>query len=145
MLAKYYRLRMKWDADQTLTYDSGARIAIRMRPWKIASGALSYGTTATDDLGFSAGETIADEGEVEGTVVDNTSDLYFGVKGYFEMTADVTSTDGTAYLYLEESDDNTNWPSDQADFDISSHLRLVATLAFSTDAVDEDAGTNFEF
>jgi len=23
MLAKFWRLRMKWDADQTLTYDSG--------------------------------------------------------------------------------------------------------------------------
>jgi hypothetical protein len=144
MLAKYYRLRMKWDADQTLTYDSGARIAIRLSPWKISSGALAYGTAVTEDLGFGATETIIDEGEVEGTVQDNTSNLYWGVKGYFEMTADVTSTDGYAYLYIEESDDNTNWPSDQADFDITD-LRLVAVLAFSTDAVDEDRAVNFEF
>lgn len=144
MLAKYYRLRMKWDADQTLTYDSGARIAIRLSPWKLVSGDLTYGTTITEDLGFGAAETIADEAEVEGSVIDNTSNVYWGIKGYFEMTADANSTDGTAYLYLEESDDNTNWPSDQADFDISD-LRLVATLAFSTDAEDEDRATNFEF
>ena len=144
MLAKYWRLRLKWDADQTLTYDSGARIAIRLSPWKIASGALSFGTTITEDMGFGAAETIADEGQVEGTVQDNTTNLYWGIKGYFEMTADVTSTDGNAYLYLEESDDNTNWPSDQADFDITD-LRLVAVLAFSTDAVNEDRAVNFEF
>jgi len=144
MLAKYWRLRLKWDADQTLTYDSGARIAIRLSPWKIASGALSFGTTITEDMGFGAAETIVDEGQVEGTVQDNTVNLYWGVKGYFEMTADVTSTDGWAYLYLEESDDNTNWPSDQADFDITD-LRLVAVLAFSTDAANEDRAVNFEF
>jgi len=145
MLAKYWRLRMKWDADQTLTYDDGARIAIRCSPWKFSSGALSYGTTITEDLGFGGGETIVDEGEVEGTAVDNTSNLYLGIKGYFELTADVSSTDGTAYLYLEESDDDTNWPSDQADFSISLDLRLIATLTLSTDAVDEDRATNFEF
>jgi hypothetical protein len=143
MLAKYYRLRMSWVADQTLSFDTGAVIAIRLSPWKIASGALSYGATITDDLGFSAGETIVNTGQVEGTVIDNTSNLYWGIKGYFEMIADVTSTDGYAYLYIEESDDNTNWPSDQADFDISD-LRLVAVLAFSTDANDEDRAVNFE-
>lgn len=144
MLAKYWRLRMRWDADQTLTYDEGARIAIRMTPWKLSSGALSYAATITDDLGFSAGETIADEGQVEGSVNDNTSNLYWGIKGYFEIIADVSSTDGCAYLYLEESDDNSNWPSDQADFDISD-LRLVAVLAMTTDAVDEGRAVNFEF
>src|SRR5574343_324056 len=144
MLAKYWRLRLRWDADQTLTYNSGARIAIRMCPWKLSSGALSYGTTITEDMDFGSGETIADEGQVEGTVIDNTSNLYWGIKGYFEMTADANSTDGTAYLYLEEADDNTNGPSDQADFDIND-LRLVAVLSFSTDAEDEDRATNFEF
>lgn len=145
MLAKYYRLRMKWVADQTLTYDAAARITIRLLPWKITAGALVYGTVITDDLGFSAGETIATTGEVEGTVVDNTANLYLGIKGYFEMIADVSSTDGTAYLYLEESDDNSNWPSDQADFDCAIDLICIATLTFSTDAADEDRAVNFEF
>jgi len=142
MLAKYWRLRMKWDADQTLTYDDGARIAIRMTPWKFTSGAVEYATTVTEDMGFGAGESILDEGEVEGTVQDNTTNKYLGIKGYWEMTADVSSTDGTAELYLEESDDNSNWPSDQDDFDISD-LKLLTTLSFSTDAVDESRATNF--
>jgi len=144
MLAKYWRLRMRWDADQTLTYDNGARIAIRCLPWKIASSNLFFGTVITEDLGFSAGETIADEGQVEGTVVDNTTNLFWGVKGTFQVTADANSTDGTAYLYLEESDDNTTWPSDADDFEITD-LRPIATLTFSTDAEDEDRMTNFSF
>ena len=145
MLPKYWRLRMKWDADQTLTYDSGARISIRMMPWNLnSSGALVYGTVITDDLGFGAGESIVDEGEVEGTVIDNTVNLYFGVQGTFEVTADVTSTDGTAYLYVEESDDNSTWPSDQADFDVTD-LHLICALPMSTDAVDEDRAKNFAY
>jgi hypothetical protein len=147
-LAKYYRFRIRWDADQTLTYNNGARIALRLSPWKYTSaGALEYGTTIVLDddnwATWGAGNTIADEGQVESDVIDNTSNLYLGLKGYWEMTADANSTDGTAYLYMEESDDNTNWPSDQADFDIND-LRFVTTLSFSTTAEDQDRATNFE-
>ena len=145
MLSKYYRLRIKWIADQTLTYDNGARINIQFVKWKLLSCVLTYSAQATEDLGFSAGETIATTVEVEGAVVDNTTDLYWGVKGTFKMTADANSTDGTAYLYLEESDDNSIWPSDMADFDCARDLFCVATLTFSTDAEDETRATNFEF
>lgn len=144
MLSKYYRLHMLWDGDEDLVYNNDARIAIRMSPWKLSSGDLSYGSTITDDLDFGAGETITNGDIVEGSVVDNTSNLYWGIKGYFKITASATGTDGAAYLYLEESDDNTNWPSDSADFDITD-LRLIAVLNFSTDAEDEDRAVNFEF
>ncbi len=143
MLAKYWRLRVLNDTDQTLTYNDGARVNVRASPWKLSSGNLSYGTTITDDIGFDAGETIAVDGESEGDVQDNTSNLYWGVNGFFEVIADLSSTDGTVYLYLEESDDNTNWPSDGADFDIEKHMTLMAALNMSTLAVDQDASMNF--
>jgi len=143
MLPKYYRLRVLNSTDQTLTYDNAARINVRMSPWKLVSGAVSYGTTITDDLGFDAGETIAADGQSEGDVQDNTSNLYWGINGFFEVIADVSSTDGPVYLYLEESDDNSNWPSDGADFDIEKHMILIAVLNMSTTAVDQDASTNF--
>ena len=145
MLAKYWRLRGKWDADQTLTYDNGARIDISMIPWKLVSGALSYGSEISDDLGFGSGDTIADGGEDEGSVNDNSSNLYWGIQGTLDMIADQNSTDGTYYLYLEESPDNSVWPSDQEDFDCEKDLRLVSTLEFSTDAEDEGRATNFRF
>jgi hypothetical protein len=143
MFSKYWRLRMRWEGDQTLTFNSGAAIAVRISPWKIEGGVFSYGTTITDDLGFGAGETIIDDGEVEGSVNNNTSNLYWGGKGFFKVTADVTSTDGYAYLYIEESDDNSNWPSVLADFDITD-LLLVAVLPLSTDAEDEARAVPFE-
>lgn len=144
MLAKYYRFRTLSDLDETLTYNSDARVVIRFLPWKLTSGALVYGTAITDDVGFGAADTIANGGEDEGSVIDNTSNLYLGGKGYFEITADVSGTDGTMYLYMEESDDNSNWPSDQADFDITTDMILVCALTMSTDAVDESRGKNFE-
>ena len=144
MLPKYYRFRIHWDADQTLTYDNAARVNLRFLPWKLSSGDLTYGTVITDDFGFGAGDTIADEGQEESSVVDNTSNLYWGGHGYLEVIADQNSTDGTMYLYVEESDDNSTWPSDQADFDISD-LRLLCSLSMSTDAEDEDRGKNFQY
>ena len=143
MLAKYWRLRVLNSTDQTLTYNSGARINVRACPWKLLAGVLTYGTTIVDDMGLIAEGTIAAAAELEGDVQDNSSNVYWGVKGFFEVIADVSSTDGTVYLYLEESDDDTNWPSDAADFAIASHMTLIAALTLSTDAEDEDASVNF--
>lgn len=145
MLNKYWRLRMVNSTDQTLTYDNAARIAIRMAAWKLgASGALSY-ATITDDLGFGAGETIAAAAQVEGSVVNNTSTLYYGIKGTFGVLADANSTDGTCDLYLEESEDNSQWPSAEIDFDITKHMILLCRLTFSTGTEDDGAAMNFEF
>lgn len=143
MLAKYWRLRVVNKTDQILTYANAARVNVRMMPWKLVSGVLTYGTVITDDMGFTAG-TIAIDGESEGDVQDNTTNKYWGIEsGFFEVIADADSTDGTIYLYLERSDDNVNWPSDAADFDIEKHMTLVCALELSTDAVDEDASKNF--
>ena len=143
MLAKYWRLRVLNSTDQTFIFNAGGKITVRASPWKISSGALVYGTTIVDDLGFDVGETIAAAGESEGDVQDNTSDLFWGINGFFEVIANANGTDGTVYLYLEKSDDNTNWPSDGADFDITKHMILVAALELSTDAINEDASINF--
>ena len=145
MLTKYYRFRIKWVADQTLTYNNGARVSLRFLPWKMSSGDLVYGTVITDDFGFVAGETIATGEEEEATVVINTVNLYWGGNGTIEVTADANSTGGTMYLYVEESDDNVVWPSDQADFDIDLDLILLCPLELSTDAVDEDRARNFQY
>ena len=145
MLAKFWRLRILNSTDQILTYANAARVNVRMMPWKLVAGVLTYDTVITDDMGFTSG-TIAVGGESEGDVQDNSVNLYYGIKGYFEVIADVTSTDGEVYLYLEESDaDGSDWPSDQTDFDIDEDLKLVAVLTLSTDAVDESRGINFEF
>lgn len=145
MLPKYYRFRILWVADQTLTFNNGARVSITFVKWKLSAGNLVYSAEGSDDFAFIAGDTIATGGEEEATKIDNSSDLYWGLHGTLEVTADQDSTDGTMYLYVEESTDDTDWPSDQADFDIDEDLHLVCSLIMSTDAEDEDRATNFAY
>jgi len=141
MLAKYYRFRVLNSTDQTITYDDGGRIELAWIPWKYTSGAVAIAAEVTQSF-LAGGESLAAAAEDEGSVVDNSSDLYVGLKGTFQVVADVNSTDGTVYCYLEESTDNSLWSSDQADFDITD-LILVCALPLSTDAVDEGRAKNF--
>ena len=146
MLAKYYRFHVFNNTDQTIAYDTDGRITISLIPWKLTSGALVYGAeiTGATTIVFDAGKSVTAAAAFEGVVLDNSANLYLGLKGTIEVTADVNSTDGTVVLYMEESTDNTVWPSDQADYDVEEDLRIVAILNLSTDAADEDRATNFE-
>lgn len=142
MLAKYYRFRALNDTDQTITYNDAGRLDVTWIPYKFTNGILVYGSEVTQEI-IASGETIAADAEDEGAVVDNSSDLYLGLKGTFQVIADLTSTDGTVYLYLEESTDNVIWSSDMADFEITD-LIFVCAVALSTDAADEGRIKNFE-
>ena len=142
MLGKYWRLHFYWVGDQTLTYADGARVNVRMTPWKLDSGDLSHGSVITDDMGFTSG-TIVTTGTTEGDVQDNTSNIYWGIAdGQLEIIADLSSTDGDGYLYVEYSDDNSNWPSDKSNFDVTK-LDQIAAVNVATDAVDESQSGNF--
>ncbi len=144
MLAKFWRLRFINETGQTMTYANAARIAIRATPWKIVSGpVVEHDTTITEDLGFGSG-TIADDGEVEGAVVDNSADLFWEVNGIFEITHDVDAAVGVCRLYLEESDNDGNWPSDSLDFVISDLIQ-IAVLPIDNSGVDKSRSVNFSF
>lgn len=148
MLGAYWRVRVKNSTDQTLTYDNGARVTVKVTPWKTGSSGMEFGSAITDDTSIlNSSESIAATAEAEGDVHDNTTNLYcgFAASSLFEVTADQNSTDGTVDLYLEQSPDNSIWPSDQADFDCANDLTLLARLNLSTDAEDEDRACNFSF
>jgi hypothetical protein len=146
MLPEFYRFRVVNNTDQTFTFDNAARIELNITPWKMTSGAMAQGAIISDTTAFlNTGESIIATAEVEGAVIDNTSNLFMGFTGTFYGKADVTSTDGSLDLYVEFSTDNSRWPSDMADFDIVQHCILIAQLVFSTDAADEDAAVNVQF
>jgi len=146
MLPEFYRFRVKNSTDQTFTYNSAARIEVHITPWKMTSGAMAQGTIISDTADFLTTDgTLAAAAETEGAAHDNTSLLHIGFTGTFYCKADVTSTDGTMDLYMECSTDNSRWPSDMADFDITKHCILLAKLELSTDAEDEDAAVNIEY
>lgn len=145
MLPAFWRLRFVNKTGQTMTFNDGARIAIRAHPWKLGTdGSLTYGTVITEDLGFGAGETIVNDGEVEGTVVDNTSNKFFGINGTFEITHDLDAAVGVCRLYLEFSDNDGNWPSDSNDFEIDD-LILISVLNIDNSGVDKSRSVNFTF
>ena len=146
MLPEFYRFRILNSTDQTFTYNSGARIEVHVTPWKMTSGAMAQGALIEDTTSLlNAGETLAADAETEGSVIDNTSNLYIGFTGLFYCIADVTSTDGTMDLYMEWSYDNSLWPSDLADFDITTDCILLGKLTLSTDAEDEGRAIPIEF
>jgi hypothetical protein len=146
MLPAYWRLRVVNSTDQTITYNEAGRISAIVTPWKMSSGAMAYGANITDATAFlNTGGSLAAAAQVEGTVQNNTSNLYCGFTGLFIVIADVSSTDGTVDLYLESSPDDTNWPSDLADFDVTTDCILLARLVMSTDAVDEGRSCPIEF
>lgn len=139
MLPEFYRFRVKNSTDQTFTYNDAARIELHITPWKMTSGAMAQGTIISDTADFLTTDgTLAAAAETEGAVHDNTTLLHIGFTGTFYCKADVTSTDGTMDLYMEVSTDNSRWPSDLADFDITTDCILIGKLTLSTDAADED-------
>ena len=124
-----------------MTYSGAARIAIRIQQWKLVSGVLVYDTVITENLGFGSG-TIADNGEVEGTVVDNSSEKQWGANGTFEVLHDLDAAIGQCRLYFEGSDNDGNWPSDASDFVITD-LKQVAVLNIDNSAADKSRSKNF--
>lgn len=146
MLPEFYRFRVRNSTDQTFTYNNAARIEVHITPWKMTAGAMAQGTIISDTTAFlNTDGTLAANAETEGASHDNTGLLHCGFTGTFYGKADADSTDGTLDLYIELSTDDSRWPSDLADFDITKHCIMLAKLEFSTDAVDEDAAKNIMF
>jgi len=146
MLPEFYRFRVVNNTDQTFTHDNAARIEVHVTPWKMTSGAMAQGALIEDTNSLlAASGTLAAAAQAEGAVIDNTSNLYIGFTGLFYCIADANSTDGTMDLYLEWSYDNSIWPSDLADFDITTDCILLGKLTLSTDAEDEGRAIPIQF
>ena len=131
------------DADEPLTFADGARIEVKMKPYKVTAGVWTFGDLITDDMGFTTG-TIAAGGESLGDDNTNASDLFNGIEGTLKLTADLASN-GTAKLFIESSPDDVFWPSEADDFDIEKHLTEIVALDVSTTGLDKTSAINFEF
>lgn len=146
MLAPYYRFRIVSKVPNTLTYSGGARVEVTYVLWKIgAISTLVYSAEVKVNTAFlNTGEYLFYQDQKEGPEIDNTTDLYIGLKGTFRVVADLENTKGKIYLYLEESTDGTVWPSDMTDFNIFKDCFELAELELDTDAVDQSRCVNFE-
>ena len=140
MLNKYWKLHFVNETGQTMTLAGGAIIEVRIMPWKLVAGVLTYGPVITEDLGQTA--TIADQAVTVGDVVDNTSNLYLGAIGTAEITHDLDAAVGQCRIYMESCDDNTNWPSSASDF-VVTDLIQVCVIPIDNSAVDKSRSKNF--
>ncbi len=146
MLGNYWRLRLLWtDADQSLVYANNARVTAKTTVWKLVSGVRTK-EEIDDNFGFTSG-TIVDDGQVETPSKDNeTTNKYWGGKGSCTIIASEASTDGAAYLYLEESPDDTIWPSDAVNqFVIGDDMTLLGSAFFVAAAQDDSKVIEYSF
>lgn len=144
MLANWWRLRFVNQTGESMIFNDGARIAIRVMEWKMVAGVLTRGLVITEDLGFGAGDTILDDGEAESAVVDNTGAVnrWWGAHGTFEIKHQLDAAAGVCRLYLEFSDNNGNWPSDSDDFEITDLIQLKVLL-IDNSAANKTRSVNF--
>lgn len=144
MLANYWRLRFVNQTGQSMIWNDGDRIAIRIMEWKMVAGVLTRGVVITEDCGFVAGQTILDDGEVETAVVNNTgaANNWWGAHGTFEITHHLDAAVGVCRLYLEFSDNNGNWPSDSDDFVITDLIQ-ISVLPIDNSGDDKSRSVNF--
>jgi len=142
MLPKYYRFRFINETGGTMAASEGSSIQVRFSPWKLTSGAKVDGTATVDDMGFTGSDTIADDGEVEGTARDNTSDKFLGGHGVFTATPDLDAAVGSCRLYVEHCDNTNFWPSDSNDFVIGD-LQQICVLEIDNSGTDKSRRKNF--
>ena len=146
MLAKYYRLFCENQSGESLSFDLGGIIAVRLTPWKLSGGDLVYGNVITEDFGHDGIDELTDGSVAVGSVIDNTSDKFWGVKGYANVQCDLDAAVGEFNFYLEESDViNDHWPSDADTFGVAIYTKLICILPVDPADDDEDASINFEF
>jgi len=145
MLPKYRRYRIINKSGQVLDKTAGA-IELRLSPWKIASGELEQVAVIVDDLGFDGAADLNDGVSTEGSVIDNTTDLYWGESGVITVLHDVAAADGSFDLYVEYCDDNSTWPSDATDFSDANitDLQFVCSVPIDNTAVNKSRRVNFE-
>ena len=137
MLGTYYRLIVYYTGIKDAVYNSGARIEAHWIPWKLEEGGMVQGSEESDTTAFlNTGETATVGDVLLGTVVDNRKDMYMGFTGTFYFKASETLTNYPLGLYLEQSTDNSRWPSGQADFNVQLHCHKLCDLQKEISGLD---------
>jgi len=143
MLAQFYKFVAVNNTGQTLTYNSNARLNLKVTPWYItpSTGLIAYAPDSDDDFGFGAGETVADGAEVLSSEVNNTSDKYLGAQVQLKMTHDEGSAaDGTVDLYLVSGDATGELETDATGYDgaETNKLQFIGSLTWHASGADDE-------
>ena len=130
---------------QSQTTAGGAAMSVEYKLWKFDSGAVSWSAEDTDDLTHEA--TSVDNAVLNGSTVDNSTNLYMGLRGRFEVTTDHASSDGVWQLFLDTSTDGgTDWASDNvSDPDTDEEAGIAMQLVGQTQTIDGAMTVAFDF
>ena len=144
MLPQFRKYIVTNNSGQTATYNSNARLNLKETCWLIdpETGKITYTQLADDDLGFIAGQSVADGAEVLGDVeIDNTSNLYLGSELQLEITHDEgTAADGTFDLYMATGDATGELEPDASGYASAeaNGLTFIGSLVWESNGADDE-------
>lgn len=142
MLNQFYGFVVVNKTGQSLTYDNGGRIKLKITPYYFASnGKVVYGTTIVEDCGFGPGDVTVDGGEDPTAEIDNSNNCYSGAIVQLEIVHDEgTLANGTYDIYYEGANVSGELPSDASGYDDAETNRLIVVdlLTWHSSGVDDE-------
>ena len=143
MLSQYTKIILVNKTLQGNVYDNAGRVSLIITGIYVvpSTGLLAYDDFSADDFSFGAGETIANDGEVESSVIDNTSNKY--INAFIQINV-IHSAGATAVgswdLYLDSSNLTNTMQSDSAFYTDAetNKLPFIGSLVWPSGGSDDD-------
>ena len=129
MLPKIWKVIGVNSTGQTLTFNSNARINLKITGWRKnpVTGEVHYQQLDDDDFSFVAGSTLADAAEVMASEHDNSDEKLDGILVQAELKHDEgTLADGPFKLYLDGGDLTGELVSDADGYDTAALAALTS-------------------
>ena len=147
MVPQFYRFVVVNNSGQLLTFNNNGRINVKNTAWILDpdTGKVTYTQLADDDLGFIAGQSLADGAEIVGDVeINNTVNLYIGLQVQLEITHDegtaIVAGNGGFSLYISAGDATGELPTDASGYGSAeaAHLDNVGTMPCDPNVADDE-------
>ncbi len=143
MLSKFWKIIGVNNTGQTITFNNGGRLSLKITIWFLdpSTGKMDYTTVSSDDFGFEAGGSLVDGGEILITEIDNTSNLMLGAQVQMELTHDEgTAAAGTWDLYLDSGKVSGELASDASGYDDAetNGLDFIGSLTWPSAGADDE-------
>lgn len=143
MLPRFYKFIVVNNSGQTLTFDNNARLNLKLWAWIIdpTTGKMTYTQIADDDMNFVATNTLSDGAEQLGDEIDNTSNLFVGLRVQLEVTHDEgTLADGNFDLYVSTGDATGELESDASGYASAeaNGLQIKNVLVWEPNGLDDE-------
>ncbi|MCK5604182.1 hypothetical protein KAR91_20005 [Candidatus Pacearchaeota archaeon] len=143
MLPKFSKFIVVNNSGQTLTFNNGGRLNLKVTGWIVdpSTGKITYTPLTDDDVNFIAANTLADGSEQLADEIDNTTNLFLGYLVQLEVTHDEgTLADGTFDVYLAQGDATGELQTDASGYASAeaNKLPVVGSLTWESNGLDDE-------